>query len=401
MKRVFILLLALSVFSCKKEAVISTETLEANKVTEFEAILYGEVRVSGRIDGDMEVGFLYSTESEPTLDNAFKVKHDGAVINSSYSLRIKDLTPGTAYYYRSYLILGENSYFGNIHSFTTQSLDAIVTTSATDIFTPYTATLSGTISGRSAKDYGNEISLGIFYSKTAQSRAKLKTSGIKAVPKWPPYGEGTFSVDLTGLDENTTYYYVAFAKIKDSELYGEVRSFRTGHIWTSPDATVNMGVSVNWATCNLGAKSPEGYGGYYAWGETTEKSVYEESNYSFKYDVKQLSLKYDVANIELGGRWRMPTHDELIELLKNTNRAKCTYKGKEGCVITSKKNGNSIFIPAAGYKTSTLNNAGYEASFWTSTSANTYLSTCFISLKDGGFDNYARHQGHQVRPVYE
>ena len=78
-----------------------------------------------------------------------------------------------------------------------------------------------------------------------------------------------------------------------------------------------------WACCNVGASTPEGYGGYYAWGETSEKSYYYSSTYSY-YNSNTgyvnigsdiAGTSYDVAHVHMGGSWRMPTHDQQMELM--------------------------------------------------------------------------------------
>ena len=121
-------------------------------------------------------------------------------------------------------------------------------------------------------------------------------------------------------------------------------------------AAVDLGLSVYWASCNLGAEKPEEYGDYYAWGETKTKSKYSESTYSY-YDknTEQYTnigndisgTQYDAATVNLGSDWRMPTKDEIQELIN-----KCTWEwtqvsGINGYKVTG-ANGNSIFLPTAG-----------------------------------------------------
>ena len=116
-------------------------------------------------------------------------------------------------------------------------------------------------------------------------------------------------------------------------------------------AYVDMGLSVKWATCNVGATKPEDYGSYYAWGETITKDRYDRGNYEWgnnKYPKTVLSASVDVANVKWGGQWRMPTMAELEELLKNCKWDWVTRSGVQGYHVVSKINGNSIFLPAAG-----------------------------------------------------
>ena len=136
---------------------------------------------------------------------------------------------------------------------------------------------------------------------------------------------------------------------------------------------VDLGLSVKWATCNVGSTSPEDYGYYFAWGETSYKSTYTDNNYKFygesinsskRYIKKYNSEEYrgytdnktlldpedDVAHVMWGGDWYLPSKDECEELIKNCTWTWVTQNGKNGFKATSKINGNSIFLPAADCK---------------------------------------------------
>src|SRR5574344_815485 len=124
----------------------------------------------------------------------------------------------------------------------------------------------------------------------------------------------------------------------------------------TPGEAIDLGLSVKWASCNVGATTPEGYGGYYAWGETEGKKVYDESTYKY-YDSSTKSYidignkisgtQYDVAHVKWGGSWRMPTDEEFQELCNKCTSTWTTYKGVYGRKFIG-PNGNSIFLPAAG-----------------------------------------------------
>ena len=110
-----------------------------------------------------------------------------------------------------------------------------------------------------------------------------------------------------------------------------------------------------WACCNVGATAPEGYGGYYAWGETETKSIYDRSTYKYYKNGGYVSLgsnvagtQYDVAHVKWGGTWQMPSKEQREELINNCTYEWTTENGVNGCRFTSKKNGASIFLPAAG-----------------------------------------------------
>ena len=197
-------------------------------------------------------------------------------------------------------------------------------------------------------------------------------------------GTDSYTSNISNLSENTTYYVRAYATNEKGTAYGEEKSFMTlpptgtenGYGW------VDLGLSVKWATCNVGASKPEEYGDYYAWGETTTKSNYSSSN-SATYGLStsqlqsqgyidsngNLTAQYDAATANWGGDWRMPTYDELNEL-----RTKCTWtwttqNGVNGYKVTSKTNSNYIFLPAAGFRDgSSLDSAGGYGYYWSSTS---------------------------------
>ena len=168
-----------------------------------------------------------------------------------------------------------------------------------------------------------------------------------------------------------------------------------------------MGLSVKWATCNVGASSPSGYGNYYAWGETSTKSTYTEENSktydnsSYNYDIGGNSST-DAARANWGGTWRLPTKAEFQELLDKCTWTWTTQGGHNGYRVTG-PNGNSIFLPAAGYRNGS--SLGYEGSnglYWTSTpnESNSYYAyyLCFYDSYRNVDWSY-RFLGRSVRPV--
>lgn len=133
---------------------------------------------------------------------------------------------------------------------------------------------------------------------------------------------------------------------------------------------VDMGLSVMWASYNVGAESPEEFGDYVAWGELKQRSYYEDENYEYKENPPTLPLKDDLANVKWGGNWRMPTRYEAEELIDTT---KCkwswtTQNGVNGYRIVSKITNNFIFIPATGFLSNDYcEDDGIKGFYWTST----------------------------------
>ena len=177
-----------------------------------------------------------------------------------------------------------------------------------------------------------------------------------------------------------------------------------------------------WASCNIGASSPEEYGDYFAWGETAPKSNYDWSTYKFgnesnftKYNstdgLTQLELEDDAAYVILGKGWRMPTHEEELELAKECTWEDVEVNGISGYKITG-PNGNSIFMPRGGIYDgtdytcdgTTLSSVNSDGWYWSSTLNSTGSSyaqgLCFFHSLLTNVSDHERCDGHNIRPVY-
>lgn len=207
-----------------------------------------------------------------------------------------------------------------------------------------------------------------------------------------------------------------------------------GHDW------VDLGLpsGTKWATMNVGADSPKDYGDYFAWGETSRKSTYNWSTYKWMNDGMSswidvnkytfadrqtdavwyneygefigdgkitLDLTDDAAYVNWGSSWRMPTKAEQDELRNSsyTTWIWTTHTGVKGYKVTSKINGNSIFLPAAGFlKDSSRNNAGFYGGYWSSSLGGEYSDQAYeLYFGSGNFDSdgYPRLCGLSVRAV--
>lgn len=184
-----------------------------------------------------------------------------------------------------------------------------------------------------------------------------------------------------------------------------------------PEA-VDLGLAsgTKWASFNVGAAAPEEYGYYYAWGETELKSEYSWGSYSwcegdsghitkYKSEGETLDPADDVAAMCLGGQWRMPTADEQEELLRNCDWLWTSLNGTNGYRVTSKRNGNSIFFPAAGRMDGVAVNLLGEYVFcWSSTLVSTSDANCIAVDAAGSFFSWYyvathRYYGLPVRAV--
>ena len=184
---------------------------------------------------------------------------------------------------------------------------------------------------------------------------------------------------------------------------------------------VDLGLSVKWATCNVGASSPEEYGDYFAWGEVEPKEVYDWNTYKWcngseysltKYCTNSsygtvdnkttLELSDDAARANWGGSWRMPTREEQDELRQQCIWTWTTQNGVNGYKVTG-TNGNSIFLPAAGYRDDSLFDYAGSLGYYWSSSLNTgnpggAWYVYFVSDSVHRYSN-ERYCGFSVRPV--
>ena len=204
------------------------------------------------------------------------------------------------------------------------------------------------------------------------------------------------SADDTSDDEETTS-----SETSDDEATSSGTTYINGY------AAVDLGLSVKWATCNVGADSPEDYGDYYAWGETETKDSYTSDNsvtYRVEMDDIAGNAEYDAATANWGSSWRMPTCDETEELY-GCKWTWTTENDVNGYLVTG-SNGNSIFLPAAGwrYGTSLYSWGGY-GTYWSSTphGSDTLNAYCLAFTSSGRSFMFGdtRFYGRSVRPVSE
>ena len=248
----------------------------------------------------------------------------------------------------------------------------------------------------------------------------------------PNGGEGLMEKDTFYYDYSVTIDYCQFTKegffFKEwnTRQDGTGVSYTGGRVlnayrnitlyaqWGSLTEGVDMGLSVKWASVNIGANKPEEYGDYFAWGETETKSKYGYSTYKWLqgkyYTLTKYNTDYDHGNVidnkivldkeddaavaNWGGNWRMPTDAECVELYNNTIWEEITQNGVKGMKVTSTKNGNSIFLPIAGFYT----HYGFTAEsclYWSSSLYPSYPTNAY-NINGGQTD---RTIGGLIRPV--
>ena len=323
-----------------------------------------------------------------------------------------------------------------------------ITGEALDV-TDYSATLTGF--ANLPFELG-DAEVGIMYDKAQsfEGAKKLVATGLD--------GNNMFTVTATGLEPSTTYFFKSYIQNGMAVKYGAVKSFTTMES-TIPAGAVDLGIVMTradgttyklyWAQSNLSTSglcaNPEDYGDYYAWGETepyyteghsqdspcsswrsrTNPSItgYDWASYKWyngssttltKYNTNSsygtvdnktvLDSEDDVAHVKLGGKWRMPTYEEWTALRTQCTWTWTTQNGINGRLVTA-SNGNSIFLPAAGYRHNPfLSRAGSYGYYWSSSIDTDYPDTaCGVDFGSNsvGRNSSSRFFGQSVRPVSE
>ncbi|HZK03152.1 MAG TPA: hypothetical protein VFC94_01965, partial [Bacteroidaceae bacterium] len=360
------------------------------------------------MDGDAEAMFR-EYQQGGSLPSGCYVKHGVVLqVGSKFSIEVNDFSPNQKIYYCAIFEKSDGTrYIGSILNFSTNPFNPTVETGDTLSVRFNVATLSGLVEVPIV-DRGN-CSFGIIWSD--QDTPTSMNGHI--VPK-PWYGvtDGAFDVKISGLSINTTYYYRAYVRFNKDMLYyyGPVRSFKT---LSYDDMAVDLGLSVKWASCNLGAQEPLEDGVAYAWGVT--ESNYEGSQAVYKYYSSEngtyqdigdeiSGTEYDVVKQKMGGKWRMPTAEEAEEFF-----AQCKRVGKIGGPYYSfvGPSGNSIILKSlhSHYKDFI---SLYDAFLWTGTiscysdidkSIGSFAVTIFQSTRELFYNE--RYIQHPIRPVCE
>ena len=410
-----------------KEIILPTViTSEVTDISFTSATIGGNVTNDGNAS-ITEYGIVYGASQNPTISNN-KIQCGSGI--GSFTCNITDLQDNLIYYARAYAINSKGIAYGEEKSFRTQemTLPTVSTAEVTDI-SYTTATIGGNVI-----DGGNTrvTDAGIAYS-TSQNPTISDNKFNCSI------GTGPFNGVLSKLQDNTTYYVRAYAINSKGVSYGEQVSFTTKEILLeNGHQCVDLGLSVKWATCNIDATAPEKKGGYYAWGKRYKPWNYDWTDYDKGFDnltyngtcdccsgtyavnpccgdyighVTELKPEDDIASINWGGNWRMPTKEEAEELINNCIWTYTKQKNVNGYLVTSKYNGNTIFLPLTGF-TTRHDEVTYEDQglYWTSSldTSNEDNLTAYILMCDYNYsedhpivlvDDKARCFGLQVRPV--
>lgn len=394
-----------------KEMVV---TAEASGIGYDSAILSGYANLPEGLTG-ITFGVIVSEDENPTVDNGRVCQAKELDENNKFRVEIEDLSIGTKYYYKAYLKEGDYYRTGTkILSFSTKGFtEETIATGETSEIEYLSATLNGTTD--LPISFAMEF-FGFFISE--EETPTVDNSRLIVSDKWE--GDNSFFCNVSDLMFGTKYYYRAYFEYKGEYHTGKTFSFTTKDI-EKVQTAVDLGLSVKWGSCNIGASSPMEYGDYYAWGETETKADYSWSTYKWckgssfaltKYNALSshgvvdnktvLDPEDDVAHLTLGGKWRMPTAGEFFELLD-----KCTWRRKENddtiLYLVEGPSGNAIVLPAAGSRYGTsLNDAGSFGFYWSSSLS--HYSYAYGLYFDSGevYRVYEpRVYGFSVRPVSE
>ena len=320
-------------YTIETQPIIQGSVVTSNAdVTAVTATCYGTVNgLESQAASSFTVGtYFVKGDADPKTGTRVVGSYgEGGVITASLS----GLETGVTYSYCAYVTLqGRLTYYGDTKQFTT--FDASVVTEDAKDVTGAKASLGGT-----ASNTGNVSGLSCgFRVSTDPDLVKVGYDvGVGAL------SSSSFQYDLSGLLPNTTYYYIAYVNLGTGYAYGEPKSFTTGDVQFE---YVDLGLSAQWATCNVGAEKVTDVGVLAGYGDPTGLQTTDDASYYASGNI--YGGKFDIATAVRAGR--LPTLDEVKELVNQCTYQWITVDGVEGAQFTA-PNGNSVFFPAAGYWT--------------------------------------------------
>lgn len=356
-------------------------TGDATEVSLFKAKLSGTLKVENPEPLSSETGFLYGTDSTLAGLQARGIRVK-ALPNEegNFSIWLNTLLFNTKYSFVAVAKVHDKDFYGEVNHFQTANLQVTVTTGDASDIDHFTVTLNATLEVDNPETLPKKV---WFQFGEVMDKETLLASGTRF---GATLTDDIYSARADHLDGkaypylaiNTEYYYMACADVDGATFTGDVKAVTTkDYAYFPVGEAVDMGLSVKWCSKNLGATSPDDFGLYVPWGEILPRAYTSWNDYKWgNKDLKNLKLnKYgthynndawegypaslpdekevlddadDIARVKLGGGWRMPTMEEFLELIENTNGEWVTQNGVSGIRLVSKINGKSIFLPAAG-----------------------------------------------------
>lgn len=376
----------------------AVETGDASVTTTTATISGTVLDLSKYATTSYEVGTIYGTNQDPTTSGTKKA---GSLDTSTgtVSTTITGLTKGVKYYYATYVTLqGKVTKYGDVKEFTT--VDAQIVAADASNVTSVSATLGGTVDSEAS--ILNEGSSSINYGV----KVALTEDGILEGQDIAEEGTSlSYSVSIDKLLPGKTYYYAAYYKLGDGYVFSDTKSFTTQN---KAMEYVDLGLSVMWAKYNIGAESETQIGGLYGYGDITGMST---SEYLVDYATGDISgTDNDIAtslSVAIDGesenKSQTPTQEQWEELISKTTQEFTTIDGVDGMKFTA-KNGNYIFLPAAGYREAeTSTGEGNLGLYWTgnvNTISSDYANTVNMTSAGGAVVGLSKRSvGLSVRSV--
>ena len=479
-----------------KDVASLLETRDASGVEATKATLNAKLDLTDVQYKTLAYGFLWGT-SESALNTDYKCTE---ISDKAILAALTDLSHNTQYWYKAYVNLDSQTFYGEVKTFTT---DVVPVESVSLNKTEYTFNMIGntmkltaTVLPDDATDKSIEWSSDNEDVATVDANGRITAKGngkatiavatkdqgktatcVITVSQWVT----SISLDKTSITLNEGQEQTLTATVNPSnaadksltwtssdpsvatvDTEGKVTAISIGTatimaeamdgrgkyatcsvtvrkpLGPCPSGAVDLGLSVYWGTTNIGASNPEDYGDYFAWGETAPyyssqspltwkngKTGYDWASYKWcngsystltKYNTKSsygtvvdnktvLEPEDDVASVKLGGKWRMPTDAEWVELIDKCNWTWTTQNGVNGYKVAA-TNGNSIFLPAAGCRGYTyLDFADFRGNYWSSSLYSDGPSNAwFVRFSSTDVDDRissSRCNGRSVRPVSE
>lgn len=355
-------------------------------ITDIDASASAEILTTSDHLAITEKGFCYSSvNAVPTVADTKKVSSKQG---NDIAANLTGLTANTKYYICAYVVNEKGTYYGAVSEFTTQEGVTIGNTFVSDI-----TQTSATASAEILSDAGREIlEKGICYSAT-NSDPTYADKHVTSV------AEGSLiAAAIEGLSSNLKCYVRGYVKNARGYHYGKVTSFVTPS--EKAGEPIDLGLSVKWASWNVGASSVEEYGGLYGWGDPTGTATGNGPGVSAGGEIS--GTEYDIAQAKWGDSWRMPTKDEMEELVSKCTRVSATRNGISGVDITG-PNGNTIFLPNGGSRNgTTIENQGLSSMYWSGSGAlfsYGYTDKAYYMTAGSRVDAYYCSSGYSVRPV--
>lgn len=368
----------------------------ATDISCCQAVLAGQLDYPKEIPDDLSFGILYSSTPDVSIDTATKLEAQSCGTDGNFAVTTEWLEPDTQYYFRSYMLLGKKIVYAGLNNFKTLPVSTMIRLQDATAIDEHKATLNAELDLTNCKYRTFEYGFRLF--------PQLSVEHLYSVDN---LSNGAFSCEAGSLISGQMYYVLAWVSL-DGRLYASDRGTFVTHLENKPEA-VDMGLSVKWASFNVGAEKPEELGDNYAWGELSVKPKYEWDTYIFYgktpgASVFDITNKYcredqktvlenidDVASVKLGGSWRMPTVDEWDELLNKDNCSWTwtTQNDANGYLVSSNTTGNTIFLRGdRHYWSSTCHPSNYQSAY-----------ALKINQSQRSLRVFYRYYGYAVRPV--